>query len=50
MRLILEASTDWHRENLLISDKVAVIILDKYNDVGFRDIVFVECATPNEPL
>jgi hypothetical protein len=50
MRLILEASTDWRHKNLLISDKVAVIILNKYNNTGFRNIIFVEYTMPNKPL
>ena len=50
MRLILEASTNWCRENLLISNEVAVIILDEYNDANFRNIVLVEYATLNKPL
>ena len=50
MRLILEASADRCRKNLLISDKVAVIILNKYNDASFRDIILTECTTPNKPL
>ena len=50
MRLILEASTNRRYKNLLISDKVAIIILNKYNDAGFRDIVFIEYAMPNKPL
>jgi len=50
MQLILEAGADWRRKNLLISDEVAVIILDEYGDAGFRDIVFVERNTPNKPL
>ena len=39
MRLILEAGTDCRRENFLISNKVAVIILDKYGNANFHDIV-----------
>ena len=50
MRLILEAGTNQHRKNLPISNKVAVIILNKYNDASFRDIVLTEHATPNKPL
>ena len=48
MRLILKASTDYRRKNLLISNKVAVIILDEYSDAYFRDIVLVEYYAPNE--
>ena len=50
MRLILEASTDYCRENLLISNEVAVIILNKYGDADFYNIVFIECYMPNKPL
>ena len=50
MWLILEASTDWCRKNLPISNKVAIIIPDKYNDVSFRDIILAEYTTPNKPL
>ena len=48
MRLILEASTNCRRKNLLISNKVAVIIPDEYGNAYFRDIVFAERYTPNE--
>ena len=48
MQLILEASTNRYRENLLISNKVAVIILDKYGNTSFRDIVLIERYTPNK--
>ena len=48
MRLILETSTNRHRKNLLISNKVAVIILDKYGNTSFRDIILMEYYTPNE--
>ena len=50
MRLILKVSADQCRENLLISDKVAIIIPDEYNDTSFCDIVLAEYTTPNEPL
>ena len=48
MWLILEASTDCHCKNLLISNKVAIIILDEYGDASFRDIVLAERCAPNE--
>ena len=48
MRLILEAGTDCRRENLLMSNKVAVIIPDEYGDACFRNIVLAERYTPNE--
>ena len=50
MQLILEAGVDRHCKNLLTSNKVAVIILDKHNDAGFRDIVLAERGMPNKPL
>ena len=50
MRLILKANTNWYHKNLLISNKVAIIILDKYNNASFRDIVFLKYTTPNKPL
>jgi hypothetical protein len=39
MRFILEASTNRRYKNLLISNKVAVIILDKYSNTSFYDII-----------
>ena len=48
MRLILEASADWRRKNLLISNKVAVIIPDEYSNASFRDIMLIERYTPNK--
>ena len=49
MRLILEASINHRRKNLLISNEVAVIIPDKYSDAGFRNIIFVEYCMSNKP-
>ena len=48
MRLILEASANRRCENLLISNKVAVIILDEYGNTYFRDIILTERYTPNK--
>jgi len=48
MRLILEAGIDRRHENLSISNEVAVIILDKYGDASFHDIVLAERCVPNE--
>ena len=48
MRLILEASANYRRENLLISNEVAVIILDEYGNAYFRNIMLIECCTPNK--
>ena len=50
MRLILEAGADRRRKNLLMSDKVAVIIPDEYSDASFRDIVLIERCAPNKQL
>ena len=48
MRLILEASTNYCYKNLLINNKVAVIILNKYGDACFRNIILIKCYTPNK--
>ena len=48
MRLILEASANYYYKNLLTSDKVAVIILDKYSNTSFRNIILTERYTPNK--
>ena len=50
MRLILETSINRRCENLLISNKVAVIILDKYGNASFHNIVLMEYYMPNKPL
>jgi len=50
MRLILEASANCHYKNLLISNKVAVIIPDKYGNTSFRNIILTERYTPNKQL
>jgi len=48
MQLILEAGANWCYKNLLISNKVAIIILDEYGNASFYNIVLVECYTPNK--
>jgi len=48
MRLILEASTNRRYKNLLISNKVAVIILDEYGNASFYNIMLTERYTPNK--
>ena len=48
MRLILEAGANRRRKNLLISNKVAVIIPDEYSNASFRDIILAERYTPNK--
>jgi hypothetical protein len=50
MRLILEAGANYCRKNLLTSDKVAIIILDKYSNTSFRNIILMERNIPNKPL
>ena len=50
MRLILEASTNYYHKNLLISNKVAIIILNKYSNANFRNIVLAEHYVPNKQL
>jgi len=50
MRLILEAGANRCCENLLMSNEVAVIILDEHSDAGFYNIVLVERGMPNKPL
>jgi len=50
MRLILEAGANYRYKNLLTSNEIAVIILDKYSDTSFRNIVFIERYMPNKPL
>jgi hypothetical protein len=39
MRLIIELSADYRRENLLTSNKVIAIILDEYINASRRDLV-----------
>ena len=48
MQLILKASTNYRRKNLLISNKVAVIILDEYSNTYFYNIILIERYTPNK--
>jgi hypothetical protein len=48
MRLILEASANCRRKNLLISNKVAVIIPDKYSNTSFYNIILTERYAPNK--
>ena len=43
MKLFLEMGVDWRYSNLFTIDKVAIIILDKYNQGGFLDIVLAYC-------
>ena len=49
MRLILETSINCHHKNLLTSNKVAVIILDKYGNISFHNIILIEYCMPNKP-
>ena len=48
MQLILEAGANRYYKNLLTSDKVAVIIPDKYSNTSFRNIILIERYTPNK--
>ena len=48
MRLILEAGANCRYKNLLISNEVAVIILDEYGNTYFRNIILMERYTPNK--
>ncbi len=48
MRLILEASTNYRYKNLLISNKVAIIIPDEYGNTSFYDIILIKRYTPNK--
>ena len=50
MQLILEASANYCCKNLLISNKVAIIILDKYSSASFCNIMLIERSMPNKPL
>jgi len=50
MRLILEANTNRRYKNLPTSNNVAIIILDKYSNASFCDIVLMERNIPNKPL
>ena len=48
MQLILVAGANYYYKNLPISNKVAVIIPDKYSNTSLRDIVFMERYIPNK--
>ena len=48
MRLILKAGTNYRYKNLLISNEVAVIIPDEYDNASFRDIMPIERYAPNK--
>ena len=50
MRLILKANTNYRYKNLLISNKVAIIISDKYGNTDFYNIIFTERCISNKPL
>ena len=41
MRLVVEAGADRRRKNLLISDEVTAIILDKYTAASRRDLILI---------
>ena len=42
MKLVMETGANWRRENLLISNEVALIVLNKYEGACFRDILLTE--------
>ena len=42
LRLIIETGAERRRENLPISNEIALIIPDKYGEAGFRDIVLAK--------
>ena len=48
MWLILEAGINWRYKNLPISNEVAIIILNKYNNASFRNIMLTERCVPNK--
>ena len=39
MWFILKANTNYYRKNLPISNKVAIIILDKYSNTNFYKLI-----------
>jgi hypothetical protein len=41
MRLILESGANRRRENLLTSNKVIALILNKYTNISRRDLVLI---------
>ncbi len=43
MRLIIESGIDYYYKNLLISNKVIAIILDKYIDTSYYNLVLIIC-------
>ncbi len=43
MRLIIESSIDYYYENLLTSNKVIAIILDKYINTSYYNLVLIVC-------
>ena len=48
MQLILKTGTDCYYQNLLMSNKVAIIIPDKYSNATFCDIMLAERCVPNQ--
>ena len=45
MRLVLKEGADYCCKNLPTSNKVAIIILDKYSNLSYYDIILVECSS-----
>ena len=50
MKLIFKIGADQHYKNLLIANKVAVVIPDKYENFSYCDIVFANYGPPGKPL
>lgn len=42
MQLIIETGADQHCKNLSIANKIAILILDKYRELGFQNIVLAK--------
>ena len=43
MRLVIKTGANCRRENLLTSDKIAIILPDKYKEASKRDIILIIC-------
>jgi hypothetical protein len=50
MRLIIESGANYRRKNLLTSNKVIALILDKYINVSCCDLVFIVYKRGRERL
>lgn len=47
MKLLLGLKADWRQNNLYTIEEVVIIILDKYNQDGFRNIILAYCHPEN---